>query len=178
MARPPLSSWSETVLLADLARGPIKRRLEPDEAQRKALARQLGLVSLNSLTADVTLSPWLDGGELTGRLRAEVVQTCGVTLENFAQPLSAEFMVRLVPPGSPNAQANDDEGEIDLDAPDPPDVLEGETVDLAAYVIEHLALEVDPFPRKPGAVFEPPPAEEEASPFAVLRRLKQDDSPD
>ena len=40
------------------------------------------------------------------------------------------------------------------------------------HVIEHLALEIDPFPRKPDAVFEPPATEEETSPFAVLKGLK------
>jgi len=50
-------------------------------------------------------------------------------------------------------------------------VLEGDVVDLAAYVVEHLALEIDPFPRKPGAVFTPPEPEEPPSPFAVLKGL-------
>jgi hypothetical protein len=39
-------------------------------------------------------------------------------------------------------------------------------------LVEHLALDLDPFPRKPGAVFEPPPPEGPESPFAVLRVLK------
>ena len=39
------------------------------------------------------------------------------------------------------------------DAEDAPDVLEGETIDVSAYVVEHLALEIDPFPKKPGAGF-------------------------
>jgi len=55
-------------------------------------------------------------------------------------------------------------------------VLENDSIDLAAYVVEHLSLELDPFPRKPGAVFEPPAEEGSASPFAVLRKLKGDDS--
>jgi hypothetical protein len=48
-------------------------------------------------------------------------------------------------------------------------------VDLAAYVVEHLALEIDPFPRSPGAEFEPPAALPESSPFDVLRALKDRD---
>ena len=43
---------------------------------------------------------------------------------------------------------------------------------LGGYVLEHLALEIDPFPRKPGAVFEPPQTAEIISPFASLRNLK------
>jgi hypothetical protein len=50
--------------------------------------------------------------------------------------------------------------------------LDGDRIDPAAYVVEHLALALDPFPRKPGAVFQPPEATPEASLFAVLLELK------
>lgn len=176
MARAPLNPWRETVRLADLARGPVRRRLEPDAAQRVTLAKTLGLDALESLSADVVVSPWLDGAEISGRFTAQVVQTCGVTLDPFEQTLAGEVFVRVLPAGSPNAPVVDSE-EIDLEADDPPDLLDGEEIDLAAYVTEHVALEVDPFPRKPGAVFEPPVAEEETSPFAVLKGLKRDDPP-
>jgi hypothetical protein len=39
-------------------------------------------------------------------------------------------------------------------------------------VVEHLALEIDPFPRKPGAEFDYQPPAQEESPFAVLKNLK------
>ena len=48
----------------------------------------------------------------------------------------------------------------------------GDAVDVAAYVVEHLALEVDPFPRKPGAEFGYAAPEEGASPFDALKSLK------
>ena len=179
MAGAPVSVWRETVRLGELARGRVHRRLEPDSAQLAGLAGQLGLGSLESLTAEVTVSSWLDGAEVDGRFTAQVTQICGVTLDPFEATVSGDFRVRVVPPGSPNIPANEegDEMELDLDADDPPDVLEGEEIDIAHYVTEHLALEIDPFPRKPDAVFEPPAPEEEASPFAVLRKLRQDDSP-
>lgn len=174
MARAPLNIWRETVRLSEVDRGAIERRLQPDESQLPAIARTIGVDQLKSLTADVTVTPWMDGAEIRGNLRAEVRQTCGVTLEPIETTVSAAFMMRVVPAGSVNLPADD--AEIDLEADDPPDPLEGEEIDLAHYVVEHLALEIDPFPRKPGAVFQPPEAEEEASPFAVLRRLKQDDA--
>ena len=61
-----------------------------------------------------------------------------------------------------------------LDAPDPPDVLASDEIDLVGYLVEHLALEIDPFPRKPGAEFDYKPDVAEESPFAVLKRLKDD----
>jgi uncharacterized metal-binding protein YceD (DUF177 family) len=165
--------WDKPVRLHELSRGPVKLLVEADAAQRAKIAADLGLESLPSLTAQVTLKPWLDGAEITGRFRAVVEQVCSVSLDNFEQSLEGEIDVRVVPAGSPNAQPEEgEEMELDPDAPDPPDVLKGDSVDVAAYVVEHLALEIDPFPRKPGAEFEFTPPVEEESPFAVLKKLK------
>lgn len=169
-----LSPWRETVRLSELGRGPVERRISPSAPQMAAIATTIGVDALQSLAAYVTVLPWLDGAEIKGRFTAQVVQTCGVTLELLEQPVSGEFLVRVLPAGSPNLPANE-EDTGDPEAEDPPDELAGEEINLAAYVVEHLALEIDPFPRKPGAVFEPPAAEEEASPFAVLKGLKRDE---
>jgi uncharacterized metal-binding protein YceD (DUF177 family) len=165
--------WSHVVKLHELARGPVQVSLRPDEAIRSAIARELKLASLPALSAELTVKPWFDGAEITGRFKAVVEQVCSVSLDNFEQPLAGELDVRVVPPGSPHSvEEPGQDVELDLDAPDPPDVLEGEAIDVAAYLVEHLALEIDPFPRKPGAEFEFEPPPEEESPFAVLKALK------
>lgn len=169
--------WSHTVTLADIGRSPQAVTLSADNTTRVAIARELGLERLDSLTANVRARPWLDGAEITGSLEAEVSQVCSLTGEPFDSVLRSDFTVRVVPEGSDAAPQHDSpEVDIDPEADDPPDVLEGDRVDLAAYVVEHLALEVDPFPRKPGAVFEPPAEEGPASPFAVLTQLRRDQS--
>lgn len=166
-------SWDKPLKLHEVARGPVRLHLEPGDAERETIGKRLGLRSLPALAADVTIKPWLDGVEITGSFRAVVEQTCGLSLEPFEQGVEGEIDVRAVPAGSPSAPASDaDELELDLDAPDAPDVLEGDSVDLAGYVIEHLALEIDPFPRKPGATFDYSPSEGETSPFAALAKLK------
>lgn len=164
--------WSVTVRLADVQRSSPTLELIPDGARLKALAKLLDLQALNSLSAEVRLTPWLDGAELRGRWRAEVVQICGVTVEPFESRLSGEFLVRVVPTDSPAAVHGDEDVAVDPEADDPPDVLEHDVIDVAAYLVEHVALEIDPFPRKPGVEFEPPPEERPASPFAVLQSLK------
>jgi hypothetical protein len=164
-------TWDKPIKLHELSRGPLRLKLEPDEAQRAAIAKRLGLRGLPSLSADLTLKPWLDGAELTGRFKAVVEQICGVTTDPFEETVKGDIDIRVVPEGSEHA-APVEGGELDPDAPDAPDLLEGDAVDAAAYVIEHLALELDPFPRKPGATFEYQPPEEEASPFAALAKLK------
>jgi uncharacterized metal-binding protein YceD (DUF177 family) len=160
------------VRLGEIGRAGRRFAFEPDDTARADMAKTLGLVSLPRFQAALDASPWLDGAEICGDWSGAVVQTCGVSLEDFETPLSGRFTVRVVPPGSPNAQDAGAEVDLDPEADDPPDVLDGEVIDLGAYVLEHLALEIDPFPRKPGAVFEPPQTAEIISPFASLRDLK------
>lgn len=162
--------WSRLVHWREL---PVRLRLEADEATRANLRRDLKLEALSELSADLDVRPWLDGAELTGRLHAVVTQICGVSLDPFDTVIDEPLLVRFVPAGSPNAPPPpEDEVEVDLEADDPPDVVAGDSIDVAHYVVEHLALAIDPFPRKPGVVFEPPPDETPASPFAVLAALK------
>jgi hypothetical protein len=176
MSKDQAPEWSVTMRLSDVGRGPAVRGLEPDEAQRAQIARQLDLVALPAFSGELRVAPWHDGAEILGRWTARVTYSCGLTLEPFDAALDGEFTVRAVPPSSPLAGSPEPDGEgeveLDLEADDPPDVLDAETLDLARYLVEHLALALDPFPRKPGAVFEPPVGAEPESPFAVLKALK------
>ena len=165
--------WSVPVTLAEVQRASRTMELQPDAGRRAAIAEALDLLALTRFDAVVAISPWLDGAELAAHWTAEVTQTCGVTVEPFETALKGEFIVRVVPPDSAAAPTEGDEVSIDPAADDPPDVLKGATFDVGAYLVEHLALEIDPFPRKPGATFEPPPEEQPASPFAVLRAFGQ-----
>ncbi len=169
MSRP--LPWSDPVRLNAIGPG-IERRLEADTATRGRVAKALDLAELGRLEAELALRPAMIGWRLTGRVRAEAVQTCGLTLEPLPVSVNTPFEVALVEPDHAPAPS-EAEVEIGLDD-DSPDVVEG-AVDLAAYVVEQLALNLDPFPRKPGAVFEPPEGPPETSPFAVLNRLKTRD---
>ena len=171
-----MSAWRHMIRLSDLARGPVSVTLEPDAEARAAIAKELALEGLPALQGRITVRPWLDGAEITGRFTAVVEQICGVTLDPFETQIDGDFVVRAVPAGSPNAPADSEGGEVemDLEAPDPPDVLSSDDIDLAGYLVEHLALEIDPFPRKPGAEFDYESDAPKESPFAVLKRLKDD----
>lgn len=165
--------WSVFVKLAEVDRGVVHRSLDADEVTRRRIADLLDLVALERLTSDVSVAPWLDGALVKGDWRARVVQTCSLSAEEFATDLDGVFEVRCVPAGSPLAENPSGEIVVDPDADDPPDVLESDVIDLGAYLVEHLALALDPFPRAPGVAFEPPPAEPEPNPFAKLIVLKQ-----
>jgi hypothetical protein len=160
--------------LGDLAAGPLSLHLVPGEVERAGLALRLGLEGLPKLVAHLEVRPWLDGCEVRGRFEGEVIQVCGLSLEAFSQPISGDIDLRLVPEGSPNlpAEAGDGEVEISLESPDPPDVLDGDAVDVEAILEEHLALAIDPFPRRPDAVFDWNSGPDTTSPFAALNALK------
>jgi uncharacterized metal-binding protein YceD (DUF177 family) len=167
------TDWGRQIRLHELARGAVSLRLEPDAGERARIAHDLGLESLPTLIADLTVKPWLDGAQIAGRFKAVVEQVCSVSLEPFEQTLRGDIDVRVVPAGSLNAPGESGhEIELDLDAPDPPDVLDGDAIEVAGYVVEHLALEIDPFARKPGAEFDYQPPAPEESPFAILKNLK------
>lgn len=161
--------YSEPVRLHQVGSG-VSRTLEPDAAARARIAKALDLASLDSFTADVTLAPSPGGWRLSGRVRASLAQTCGITLESLPVEIDAPFTISL-------AEAVEEDPEeivitLDDESPDP---VEGGQVDLGQYAVEQLALRLDPFPRKPGAEFVQPPEPAEISPFAVLKTLRPSD---
>jgi hypothetical protein len=68
----------------------------------------------------------------------------------------------------------DEAGESDTEIPDPPEPIENGFIDLGRLATDALFLAVDPYPRKPDAVFEPlvAAADPEDHPFAALKALQ------
>jgi uncharacterized metal-binding protein YceD (DUF177 family) len=163
--------WTVPIRVAEIGRG-LTRRLEADALVRARIARALDLQALDRLQAEVSVAPAAQGFEARGTLHAELTQTCGVTLEPLPADLRTDFAVRFVEAAEAEPVEPTHEVVVTLEDADPPDLIEGGVVDLGAYVVEHLALALDPFPRKPGVVFEAPAQEAEPSPFAALARLK------
>lgn len=155
-----------------------------DAAQRAALAEAAEAVSVESLVAEFRIVPWSgEGFAVTGRVRAELTQTCVVTLEPITTAVDEAVDVKLVPPEEMAKYdiTPDENGEIDLDASvlDLPDPIEGGVIDLGAIACEYFMLGVDPYPRKPGAEFDAEAlgvgdGREKLSPFAALARLKKE----
>ena len=166
---PPRLPYSEPVRLHQVGAG-LARTLAPDAETRARIARALDLASLDAFEADLRLEPTAAGWSLTGRIRARLAQTCGVTLEPLPLEIDDTFAVSL----AEAAEADEDEIVVTLDD-EAPDLIEDGRIDLGQYAVEQLAMRLDPFPRKPGAAFVQPPEPAEVSPFAVLRKLRPDD---
>lgn len=170
-------AFSQPLLLARVPEEGASYHLAPNEAERAALARSLGIAGLPALVADVTVTPDGKGGvEVGGRVRATVRQACVVSLKPFDAPLDEEIDMHFVPEGRlPEVRPG---AEIEVGEDDIPDVIENGSIDLGAIVSEFLALGIDPYPRKPGVVFEAPAAAPgEMSPFDVLARLRKPEPP-
>jgi hypothetical protein len=70
--------------------------VQASEAERAALARRFDLLGLPSLGAAVSVRPGIGGvWTVAGRLRAEVVQACVVTLDLVPQSIDETFEVRF-----------------------------------------------------------------------------------
>ena len=162
--------YSEPVRLHQVAGG-VKRTLEPDAAARARIVKALDLASLDAFTAEMELAPSAAGWRLSGRVRASLAQTCGITLEPLPLEINAPFSLTLA-----EAVEEEDADEIVITLDDEsPDLIENGQIDLGQYAVEQLALQLDPFPRKPGAEFVQPPEPAEISPFAVLKQLRPSD---
>jgi uncharacterized metal-binding protein YceD (DUF177 family) len=99
-----------------------------------------------------------------GQLKACVVRTCVITLDDFEVEIDEPFSVGFVPEGT----------ESDDPDPESEDMIpySGGTIDLGEAAVEQLALALDPYPRKPGAELPEVVSDAEDSPFARLAALR------
>ena len=91
--------FSYPVRLAVLGRGEAVFEIEADVPARAGLVRLLGLVDMTVFRASLRLK-WVQGRRLlrlTGRLYAEIVQTCVVTLEPVGNTVGESFEIQFEP---------------------------------------------------------------------------------
>lgn len=149
-------------------RAPNAFSLTPDAGRCAAIAAELGIkeVSRLSFAGDIRAERG-DAWTLTGQLRARVTQPCVVTLKpvrtTLHEPVERHYSPHL-------AQPEGDEVEM------PDERLEplGQFIDLAAVMIEELALALPEYPRAEGAELSAPPAEtppDTRRPFEGLDKL-------
>jgi hypothetical protein len=163
----------------------VHRHIEATPAECTALAEASGVLALKSFAADVVVKLEPSGAfRVEGRVRAEIVQACVVTLDPVPQTVEEDFALRFVRPGAPGAPEPPRAGAeimIDPERPDPPELLDGATIDIGALAEEHFILGIDPYPRAPGAslggIGEAPAEEPRASPFEALKAFKRDRDP-
>ena len=166
--------WSVPVAVDDIPDGGLHREIEPPEPVRAELAELAELRTLPRLSATFDLTRRGAGVRVTGTVRARVGQICGVTLEPMESDVEEAVDLVFAPAPEGVEAVLDGDGKKRRAADDAPDPLVGGKVDLGAIATEFLILGIDPYPRKPGAQFAPPAAENDGTkPFAALEALKK-----
>lgn len=170
------SDWSHRLARDQIPEEGLHVDLVADETVRAALAKVAGLRELPRLAAsfDVTRSG-SDSLHVIGEVNAIVGQECVVTLENIENNIVEAIDLTFVPEGSGVPEDAIAEASLTGEEADPPEPMSGGAVDLGAIATEYFLLGIDPYPRKPGAVFENPKAGDAAAdnPFAALAALKK-----
>ena len=171
----PSRLWSLPVSIHDVPETGRRFEIDADETIRAAVATALGLRALPRLQAtfDVTRRGG-DGLRVVGRVGATVGQTCVVTLEPIENELEESIELDFLPPVPADLEGAAGRGrQVEVTTEETPELLRGDTVDLGAVATEFLILGIDPYPRKQGAVFEPPAQAEGDHPFAALASLRR-----
>jgi hypothetical protein len=156
---------SRRVLAEHIGRADTDLVVEASPEERVAVAARLMIPSIASLRCKWTLRPG-EAGMIQGHaaLQAKLKQNCVISLDPFDVTVRESFEVHFVLEGR----------ESEDDDPDAPDELtyDGIAIDLGEATVEQLALNLDPYPRKPNAVLSVPGAEEEGGAFAALAKLR------
>ena len=169
--------WRVPVIVAQIPDTGLHRDIEADRAICDAIADIGGLREVLSAQASFDVTPKSGGRfHVSGQVRARVGQTCVVTLEPMESDIDEAIDLIFAPPEQvPQMAALVDEAEhTDGETPDPPEPIENGVIDLGKVATDALYLALDPYPRKPDAVFEAPveAADPEDHPFAALKALK------
>jgi uncharacterized metal-binding protein YceD (DUF177 family) len=146
-------------------------RVAAEPREREALARRFALVAIDRLEAEIRLTRLANAAlRLDGRLDADVVQSCVVTLDPVPAHVADEFTIVFTPEiaAAREVELTGEEEAVEF--------LEGDTIDLGEAAAQQLSLALDPYPHAADATL---PAEAstallaEDHPFAALARLRR-----
>lgn len=168
-----MTEFSRPVRADTLGEAPHRLTLEADEEERTALATRFGLIAIARLDAEAALSRKGEEIRAEGHLTGAVTQSCVASGEPVEAVVKAPFDLIFRP--QPADERRDE--EVELGAGELDTIFyEGGAIDIGEAVAETLLLNLDPFPRAPGAEAALRAAgvksEEEAGPFGALAGLR------
>ncbi|HEY1962753.1 MAG TPA: DUF177 domain-containing protein [Rhizomicrobium sp.] len=166
----PFSSIYDLSRLSDAG---AEVTLAPNAEQRAQLAEFADVQAIEQFEARVILHRHSASRfALDATLKADVVQKCVVTLEPVRSHVDLAIS-RALHLTKFAASARISEHELAPGTDEGPEEIQDTHYDIAAPVLEEFVLAIDPYPRAPGVIYEPPTEEEPAkSPFAALKSLK------
>lgn len=162
MRHPKVPEFSRPLQVDRVPRAGSTETISADPDECLDLAKRMKLPAIHALSAEIRATPWRGGGlKLEGHLTADIEQVSVISLENFRETLSIPIARYFLPEGAASSDEDDDA-----------DLIDNGRVDLGEVAAETLALDLDPYPRKPGEAFadfkeDAEPSGKE-SPFAIL----------
>ncbi|MEA2916910.1 MAG: hypothetical protein QOJ15_8991 [Bradyrhizobium sp.] len=174
--------WSVPLAVAQVPDTGLHRDIEAGPAARAAMAELAGLREILSASASLDVTPKGGGRfQVAGRVQARIGQTCVVTLDPIENDIDEAIDLIFAPAEQIPELSDliDDAAESSEAIPDPPEPIENGFIDLGRLATDALFLGIDPYPRRPDAVFEPPvvAADPQDHPFAALKALQPDAKP-
>jgi len=150
------------------------------QSEMEVVARLLALVALSGLTFSYRFKAGGGGClHLTGRLRANVTQTCVVSLDPVEACLDVPVEVEFWPAPLVEELERSAEEPGTLGLLDWPEAVVDGRIDLGPVIYESLATALDPYPKREGVSFDwsqgsPQEAgQDKSGPFAPLAALKR-----
>jgi uncharacterized metal-binding protein YceD (DUF177 family) len=174
--------WRVPVIVAQLPDTGMHYDIEAKPAVRQAMAEVAGLREILFAKASLDVTP-KGGGRfhVTGHVKGRVGQACVVSLDPIENDIDEPVDLIFAPPDQIPQLADlvEEAAESDAEIPDPPEPIENGVIDLGRLATDALYLGIDPYPRRPDAVFDVPVVapDPEDHPFAALKALQLDTKP-
>lgn len=145
--------------------------------ERTGIAETCDLAAVDDFSAEFHIAK--STGDLlvvSGKIQADVTQTCSVTLEPVHNRVEADISQVF----TLNPAFDEEEVDITVDDVDPPEPVIDGVIDFGAFAMEHLILNLDPYPRSGNARFDQEiwgkddddEDSQASNPFAALAALK------
>jgi uncharacterized metal-binding protein YceD (DUF177 family) len=175
----PAHDFQRLVAVRKIGEAGLVQSVEPTGVERAKIAAFLDILELKRMSCEIRLTRWRARGiKAVGTLEAVAEQACVVTLEPVEETISATFERCFLPHDMMDDDEPRDDVFVDPEREDPPEPMTAE-IDLGEVVVEELALNLNPYPRKEGSALpeagtdpvEPAQLQKE-KPFAALAKLK------
>jgi len=125
--------------------------IEATTEECAALAARFGLGAVHSLRAEVALDQKARAIRATGRLRADIMQPCAISTEDFPVTIDEPIDLRFVEDRE-RPMTDAEAQEIELEADDCDEIaFTGDMFDLGEAAAQTLGLAIDPYAEGPNA---------------------------
>jgi len=174
--------WHARIAVAQIPDTGLHCAFEANQAVREAMAKIVGLREVLAASASFDIRPKSGGRvHVMGQVKARIGQICVVTLDPIENEIDEEIDLIFAPAEQIPRLSDlvDEATENNGETFDPPEPIIDGVIDLGRLATDALFLAVDPYPRRPDAVFEPKPEVVDPSdhPFAALKALQPGGTP-